>query len=263
MSPITHRIQSFRAVRQKYTRLRDRAISERNSSVADHTAGWVLDHKELKATLQGIEEGAVWRSIESSEWCTSDADWETVVAGSDSVATDTCGGWAYEAGQKDETESTVTAAEVLESYVKQSEDEMVKMDWKSTFKGSFEGGNKENEDVADAALGEAVELRDLLQLEKDQPDNFFNLEAPTRPTSPKHDKVPSNTDRLSADFEYFDWDDKDIDDDDDDFLDTDFFRTEAAISDAEWALETLMPFRRYRAKTPSYLRACYTVRIHE
>ncbi|KAN0098647.1 hypothetical protein V8E51_014310 [Hyaloscypha variabilis] len=260
MSPITHRIQSFRKLRDKYTRLRTRAICERDKTIAHRTAGWVLNHQELKEMLQGLEDGTIMRSIEPSDWCGDDSGWETVDTGVDRTEMDTNFEQNNGAGGKDEAEAaagTITVTEVVDTYVTESEGDF-KMDWESTISGNFERVFRESEDIADAALGEGLELSDLLQLEKEQPDDISNLEAPTRPTSPKQDNTPPTSNRLSIDFKYFDWDDED-NDDCDEFPATEFFHTDTAISDAEWALESLEPFKKYRAKTPTLLRACYTV----
>jgi hypothetical protein len=210
--------------------------------------------------LQGLEDGTIMRSIEPSDWCGDDSKWDTVDTGVYRTEMETnferCNG----AGGNDEAEAaagTIAVTEVVDTYGSESDGDF-KMDWESTIRGSFEGVLRESEDISHAALGEEVELSDLLQLEKEQPDDITNLEAPTGPTSPKQDNNPPTSNRMSIDFNYFDWDDLD-DEDYDEFPATEFFHTDNAMSDAEWALELLEPFKKYRARTPTLLRACYTV----
>jgi len=261
MSPLTHKIHSFRKLREKYSTLRERAVSERDTAGFDRTREWVVGHTELKAITKGVADGTIMRSIEGSDWGNGDSDWETLnTTEPDSNELDIYDDRYYEGYQKDEADSTHAVIQVVNKDESQPEKDVLNMEWETAFKGCFEGEVRESEEVADATLGEGVELSDLLELEKEQPDDFSNPEAPTRPTSPKEDNTSSFSDKMSVDFNYFDWSDED-EDDSDKFPETDFSSTEAAISDAEWALELLLPFKKYRAKTPTLLRACCTIKV--
>jgi len=254
MSPILHKIRGLRKLREKYNKLRDRAITEKPTTIeADRTREWVLGSDELKAVAKGVADRTIMQSIEKSDWGDNYSDWQmTATTEPDSTDLGVYGHQNDELEQKDKGEVRKAVKEVLSGFASEEEEDFTKM------MESFDEEMRDREEIADAALGDGVELSDLLKLEEEQPDDFSTLEAPTRPTSPKEDDVSSTSDKMSFDFDYFGWDDED-DEDIDEFPATDFSRTEATMTDAEWALRSLLPFKRYRAKAPTLLRACCTI----
>jgi hypothetical protein len=238
MSHILRKIRSFRKIKKQYTKLQNQATANSNTN----TQTTARETMALSGdTSEGVGEDSDQETLEE----------EITVA----TTSDTSGEQNDEisGGDKHESEADDSA----------EEDNEADMDWESTYGGS--DSSKEREDNDDEALGE-VELSELLQLEKEQPDEFLpNLEVPTRPKSPKpasnnaQENVATSTGTIPFDSKHFEREGEE----DEEYPTADFIRTEVFISDAEWWLQELLPYKQYRAKSPSCLRTCYTVIVQE
>jgi hypothetical protein len=243
MSHILRKIRSFRKIKKRYTKLQNQATANSNQNT------------------QTTARDTMALSGDTSEGIGEDSDQETL--GEEiTVATtsDTSGEQGDEISGGDKQTNTADESEADDSAEEENEADM---DWESTSGGSDSA--KEREDNDDEALGE-VELSELLQLEKEQPDEFLpDLEVPTRPKSPKsasnngQENFPTSTGTMSFDSKHFEWEGEE----DEEYPIADFIRTEVFISDAEWWLQELLPYKQYRAKSPSCLRTCYTVIVQE
>jgi hypothetical protein len=242
MSHILKKIRSFRKIKKQYTKLQNQAMVNSNN-----TQTTARDTMALSGdTSEGVGEDSDRETPEE----------EITVA----TTSDTNGRQNDEIGGGDKQTNTADEAEADDSAEEEAEADM---DWESTYGGS--DSTKEIEDNDDEALGE-VELSELLRLEKEQPDEFLpSLEVPTRPKSPKpasnnaQENVPTATGTMPFDSRRFEWEDEE----DEEYPAADFIRTDAFISDAEWWLQELLPYKQYRAKSPSCLRTCYTVIVRE
>jgi hypothetical protein len=243
MSHILRKMRSFRKIKKRYTKLQNQATADSNQNTQTTTR----DTMALSGdTNEGIGEDSDRESLEE----------EITVA----TTSDTSGEHSDEISGGDKQTNTADQSKADDSAEGENEADM---DWESTDGGS--DSEKEREDNDDEALGE-VELSELLQLEKEQSDEFLpNLEVPTRPKSPKpasnnaQENVPTSTGTMSFDSKHFEWEGEE----DEEYPIADFIRTEVFISDAEWWLQELLPYKQYRAKSPSCLRTCYTVIVQE
>jgi hypothetical protein len=263
MSPTLHKIRQFRELEDRYAKLRGQIISQ----TTNDKNGYFHDYFNMNMANQGGEgfaEEDDWENLGEQTTGTETSD-----NGERRNATGKQGEATGEVMSKTAT-TEILATETVESLSRVGlEAEDVEMEWESTFFTS-----DEEEEDSDKSLGADVELSELLQLERENPDDFGLPaldEPPTRPTRPNnseaptfynhlndsHENVPSTQGTILPSIEYPYYDDDDVVEDD--YPPDKFRKTEAFITITEWSLRKLLPYKHYRPKTPSRLRTCYTV----
>lgn len=237
MSHTLKKIPSLRKLHQKYVELRGWANEDFNKTydattkVNESTISWVSDQGQL-----GQQEVMATSSDMSNA---EDKEWEEPI--------DYTGGTEHNGAGPGDND--------------------VQMDLEITYNesGNSTNGNGNNEeDMDDAALGEDLELSELLQLEKEQPDDllFSNQEFPTRPKSPNNtesENVPVHASTITFDpnepIRSIEFDERRQPE----LPPSEFAKTDVLWTDGEIMLRKLLPYKKYQVKCPSCLRVCYTV----
>jgi len=256
MSPTMRKIRSIRKLHQKYVLLRDEAVEEFHKKYGDfpifNSPSTILELDRVKPEERLLE--IMDKGGDTGESLKDESDWENLGDGAGSTATE-----PGENLRQDEAASS----EGTEPFGWSDKDEG-KMDWTTMYYGGTDNKSEDADTelgVDDAALGETVELSELLRLEKEQPDDLLNQEVPARPTSPNNAEssiVPAPLGTSSATQFCYELTESD-ESDEDDFSPSEFIKTEVWISDGEWALGELLPYKMYQVKNPSGLRTSYTV----
>jgi hypothetical protein len=240
MSPTLHRIRQYRELEKRYGKLREQVVSQ----TADDNNGYFHDCFNTNMANQSggefaEEDGRENLGEETSGTKTSDNGERSNAAGEQ--------GEPIEAAETVTTKTATTeilATEIIWSLPRADlEAKDVEMEWDSTFFTS-----DEEEEDSDKSLGADVELSELLQLEKENPDDFgFPAldDPPTRPKSPNnseaptlynhpnksHENVPSTQGTILPSIEYPYYDDGV--EDEDDYPPDQFRKTEAFITITE------------------------------